>query len=212
VGDLQMKKLLDVCSLFMAVIGSCTAVLVCYILFIYPNFNNKDSSDNNDAIISSQNIVSTQEDIATNFNQNEISFQSNSNESENPPPEAELNTNSIQSDRYNINDIEFWFSDSVPNDTTGKWRISSMASSKDITEYATDYYNTLFSSDDEIHAIVNFSLNTTTSISVLPDGTLDVSIHEYIDGEEHDAKALFGGMLLKEYFINPQTGEFEEIQ
>ena len=87
-----------------------------------------------------------------------------------------------------------------------------MASSKDITEYATDYYNTLFSSDDEIHAIVNFSLNTTTSISVLPDGTLDVSIHEYIDGEEHDAKALFGGMLLKEYFINPQTGEFEEIQ
>ncbi len=207
-----MKKLLDVCSLFMAVIGSCTAVLVCYILFIYPNFNNKDSSDNNDAIISSQNIVSTQEDIATNFNQNEISFQSNSNESENPPPEAELNTNSIQSDRYNINDIEFWFSDSVPNDTTGKWRISSMASSKDITEYATDYYNTLFSSDDEIHAIVNFSLNTTTSISVLPDGTLDVSIHEYIDGEEHDAKALFGGMLLKEYFINPQTGEFEEIQ
>ena len=207
-----MKKSLDVCSLFMAVIGSCTAVLVCYILFIYPNFNNKDSSDNNDAIISSQNIVSTQEDIATNFNQNEISFQSNSNESENPPPEAELNTNSIQSDRYNINDIEFWFSDSVPNDTTGKWRISSMASSKDITEYATDYYNTLFSSDDEIHAIVNFSLNTTTSISVLPDGTLDVSIHEYIDGEEHDAKALFGGMLLKEYFINPQTGEFEEIQ
>ena len=192
-----MKKLLDVCSLFMAVIGSCTAVLVCYILFIYPNFNNKDSSDNNDAIISSQNIVSTQEDIATNFNQNEISFQSNSNESENPPPEAELNTNSIQSDRYNINDIEFWFSDSVPNDTTGKWRISSMASSKDITEYATDYYNTLFSSDDEIHAIVNFSLNTTTSISVLPDGTLDVSIHEYIDGEEHDAKALFGGMLLR---------------
>ena len=63
-----------------------------------------------------------------------------------------------------------------------------------------------------MHAIVNFSLNTTTSISVLPDGTLDVSIHEYIDGEEHDAKALFGGMLLKEYFINPQTGEFEEIQ
>lgn len=43
---------------------------------------------------------------------------------------------------------------------------------------------------------MNFSLNTTSSISVLYNGILDVSIHEYINGEEHDAKALFGGMLL----------------
>lgn len=42
-----MKKLLDVCSLFMAVIGSCTAILVCYILFVYPNLGNNDSPDNN---------------------------------------------------------------------------------------------------------------------------------------------------------------------
>lgn len=206
-----MKKLLDVCSLFMAVIGSCTAILVCYILFIYPNISNNDSSDNKDNIISSQSAMLTSESVSTDSNQNENLPQFDDVVTETTPSETESNTNSIPSGTYNIDDIEFWFSDSVMNDVTGRWRISSIASSKDITEYVADYYNILFSSDDEVHAIVNFSLNTTTSVSVLPDGRLDVVIHDYIDGEEHDAKALFGGMLLKEYFINPQTGEFEEI-
>lgn len=206
-----MKKLLDVCSLFMAVIGSCTAILVCYILFIYPNISNNDSSDNKDNIISSQSAMLISESVSTDSNQNENLPQFDDAGTETTPSETESNTNFVPSGTYNIDDIEFWFSDSVMNDVTGRWRISSIASSKDITEYVADYYNTLFSSDDEVHAIVNFSLNTTTSVSVLPDGRLDVVIHEYIDGEEHDAKALFGGMLLKEYFINPQTGEFEEI-
>ena len=30
-------------------------------------------------------------------------------------------------------------------------------------------------------------------------------------GEEHDAKTLFGGTLLKEYQIDKDTGEVEEI-
>mgnify|MGYP000787866733 FL=1 len=41
---------------------------------------------------------------------------------------------------------------------------------------------------------------------------LDVSIYEYVDGEEHDAKLLFGGTLLKQYFVYTDTGEIEEIQ
>ncbi len=206
-----MKKLLDACSLFMAVTGSCAAVMVCYILFIYPNLSDKNLPDNKDTTLSSQNIVRTPEDVLNHFNQNEISPQFDDAEMETASPETVYNTNSVPFETYNIGDIEFLFSDSVINDATGKYRISSIASSKDITEYASDYYNTLFSSDDEIHAIVNSSLNTTTSISVLPDGLLDVVIHEYFDGEEHDAKNLFAGIPLKEYFVNPQTGEFEEI-
>ncbi len=206
-----MKKLLDVCSLFMAVIGSCAAILVCYILFVYPNFSDNDSSDSKDNIISSQNAMLSSEDVSTDFNQNEILPQFDDAKTKTTSPETESNPNSVKSGTYNIDDIEFWFSDSVMNDITGRWRISSITSSKDITEYVADYYNNLFSSDDEVHAIVNFSLNTTTSVSVLPDGLLDVVIHEYVDGEEHDAKALFSGMQLKEYFINPQTGKFEEI-
>lgn len=118
----------------------------------------------------------------------------------------------IKSGTYNISGESFSFSNSVINDVTGKWRLSLIASSKDVTEYAVDYYNTLFSSDDEIHAIVNFTLKTTTCISVLYDGMLDITIHEYVDKEEHDANALFSGMLLKEYFIDIETGVIEEIQ
>ena len=43
-------------------------------------------------------------------------------------------------------------------------------------------------------------------------GQLDVSVYEYVDGEEHDAKELYSGMLLSEYFVNMDTGEVEQIQ
>ena len=68
-----------------------------------------------------------------------------------------------------------------------------------------------FKSDDEIHAIVNFNYKTTTKISVMGN-LLDVSVYEYVDKEEHDAKLLFSGKLLKEYHVNKDTGEIEEIQ
>ena len=73
------------------------------------------------------------------------------------------------------------------------------------------YYKEYFKSDDEIHAIVNFNYKTTTKISVMGN-LLDVSVYEYVDKEEHDAKLLFSGMLLKEYHVNKDTGEIEEIQ
>ncbi len=118
----------------------------------------------------------------------------------------------IASGSYDITGETFQFSDSIINDITGKWRLSLIASSKDTTEYAIDYYNTLFNSNDEIHAIVNFSKNTTTKISVLFDEMLDVTVYEYVDKEEHDANLLFSGMLLKEYWINIESGEIEIIQ
>ena len=119
---------------------------------------------------------------------------------------------SIKSGSYDIAGETFQYSDSVRNDVTGNWRLSLIASSKDATEYAINYYNTLFGSDDEIHAIINFSNNTTSKISVLYSGMLDVTIHEYTDNEEHDAKQLFGGTLLNEYWVNTETGEVELIQ
>lgn len=41
---------------------------------------------------------------------------------------------------------------------------------------------------------------------------LAASAYEYVDKEEHDAKFLFSGMLLKEYHVNIDNGEIEEIQ
>lgn len=208
-------RLLNLLSAFMAVIGACAAALVCFIV-IYTGINGEFSPNTHNS--SAQTNIIVQTDSSMNDSTSTISepdfdtaFSDMEINSESSLFETKTSVKPVKSGTYTIDAIEFWFSDSVINDITGRWRISSIASSKDITEYITDYYNALFSSDDEIHAIVNFSLNTTTSISVLPDGTLDVAVHEYIDGEEHDAKALFGGMLLKEYFVNPQTGGFEEI-
>ena len=107
-------------------------------------------------------------------------------------------------------DFSFTVTD-VPNDVTGNWRISTIAENIEMQNYALAYYKEYFKSDDEIHAIVNFNYKTTTQISVLGD-ILDVSVHEYVDGEEHDAKLLFSGRLLKEYFVNKDTGEIEEIK
>lgn len=117
----------------------------------------------------------------------------------------------ISSGTYEIGDLIFYFQDSVRNDNTGKWRLSKIAESVEPTDYALDYYKTLFCTDDEIHAIINFSKNTTTKISVLSTELLDVTVQEYVDGEEHDAKILFSGNLLKEYHINISTGEIEEL-
>lgn len=112
----------------------------------------------------------------------------------------------------NIDDIGAYFSVSdVRNDVTGNWRISTIAENIDIQEYALSYYKEYFKDDKEIHAIVNFNYKTTTKISVIGN-TLDVSIYDYVDGEEHDAKLLFSGTLLKEYSVNMDNGSIEEIQ
>ena len=74
-----------------------------------------------------------------------------------------------------------------------------------------DYYKAYFTNDDEIHAIVNFYNNTTTKISVAGD-CLDLTIYEYVDGEEHDSNKLFSGLLYNEYTVNKKTGKVEKIQ
>ena len=208
-GESLMKNTLRLMTIFMGIIGGCAAILVVFILAVYPNLNHNTLIKNNET--PSEVIAIATDNTSIDNKQNENSSSSEHTDITNLPSETESDTKPIKSGTYNIDDIEFWFSDSVRNDITGNWRIASIASSKDITDYVIDYYNTLFSSNDEIHAIVNFSLNTTSSISVLYNGILDVSIHEYIDGEEHDAKALFGGMLLKEYWVNTETGEIEDI-
>lgn len=105
--------------------------------------------------------------------------------------------------------LELLFSDYVRNDVTGRWRLSSTSSSMVPADYAMEYYNTMFSSDDEIHGIWNATLNTTTCIKVMS-GNLFVDTYEYVDGEEHDANLLFSGTLLDSKLINLSTGEVIE--
>ena len=123
---------------------------------------------------------------------------------------AEQQTEETQNESQSEESISFVVG-KVNNDVTGNWRIATIAENIEMQDYALDYYKEYFKSDDEIHAIVNFNYKTTTKISVMGN-LLDVSVYEYVDKEEHDAKLLFSGMLLKEYHVNKDTGEIEEIQ
>lgn len=125
--------------------------------------------------------------------------------------EKELNSQT-STENNTINDVDIYFMDSVRNDNTGKWRLARITTSKDITEYAKEYHNVYFSADDEIHALVNFTLNTTSSLSMLTPDLMDIRVMEYVDKEEHDADKLFSGPLLAEYHLTLSTGEIEKIQ
>lgn len=111
-----------------------------------------------------------------------------------------------------IHDIDGSFrADKVRNDVTGNWRISTIAANANMEKYALSYYKWKFHNDDEIHGIVNFNYNTTTKISVMGN-MLDVTVHEYVKGEEHDANLLFSGMLLNEYHVFLDNGDIKKIQ
>lgn len=154
----------------------------------------------------------TNQTQATEKENTEVSTASAEKSAESETTEETETIEAIKSGSYTIDGIVFSFDDSVRNDVTGNWKISLISDSATPDEYALDYYKTLFSSDDEIHAVINFALNTTNKISVLYGGILDVSVLEYVDGEEHDAKELFSGSLLNEYWVHTDTGEVEKIQ
>lgn len=104
--------------------------------------------------------------------------------------------------------ITFDYCGNVKNDKTGKWRLSKVNSALDVTEYALYYYKNYFKSDDEIHAIINYSNDTTIRIRTISAlGLLDVTTLTHIQGEENNADILFGGDVINSYMINIKSGE-----
>ena len=117
----------------------------------------------------------------------------------------------ISDKKFSDNEINIDLQDSVRNDVTGNWKLARTSDVFNIEEYALDYYNTYFNDDNEIHAVVNFTNNTTTNISYMF-GILDVAIHEYVDKEEHDANILFSGDVIEEYYVYIDNGDIEKIR
>lgn len=103
------------------------------------------------------------------------------------------------------------FEKDVRNDATGRWRLLKYASNENIVDHAKEYYDAFFESDDEIHFVINFTLGTTTVINSSDGESLTLTVHEYYDGEEHDAKVLPGGETLKEYIYYFDNGELKEL-
>ena len=91
---------------------------------------------------------------------------------------------------------------------TGKWRYATISNDVDIQDYVLSYYKEYFKSDDEVHAIINFANNTTTRINSGGDRLL-VTVLDYVDGEEHDAKKMFGGTPLESYCVYLDNGDIE---
>lgn len=95
----------------------------------------------------------------------------------------------------------------VRNDTTGKWKKSTISESIDLEEYLLSYVD-LYMEDGDVHFIINFNYNTTTRVNY-NGGLINASVMEYERKEEHDAKTIGSGMLLKSYVIYPD-GDIEE--
>lgn len=111
----------------------------------------------------------------------------------------------------NILDLSPYEFDSVRNDSTGKWKCIMISDSVDITEYALSCRKYYLMLDDAILAIVNTTNKTTTKISYMF-GILDVTVHNYVEGEEHDANIMFTGNVINEYWVYVDNGDVELIQ
>lgn len=112
------------------------------------------------------------------------------------------------SDKY-IEGIEF-VPMKVNGDVTGNWRVSVISEDIEIPEFALEYYEKYFESDEEVHGIVNYLYDSTIRINKMGD-LLFVSVFERVDEEEHDAAKLFSGKHVLEYQIDVNTGEWIEV-
>ena len=101
--------------------------------------------------------------------------------------------------------------DTVRNDVTGNWKCIVIAENNfNVEDYALSCYKNYFDSDKTILAVENLTTKTSTSISVVS-GLLYVSVYEYTKGEEHDAKAMFGGTHLIDYIVYTDNGDIEKV-
>lgn len=95
----------------------------------------------------------------------------------------------------------------IRNDVTNKWKKSTIAENIEIEKYLLSYKD-LYMEEGDTHFIINFNYNTTTVVNYTG-GLLHADIKEYVSKEEHDAKKIGGGMLLKSLIVYPD-GDIEE--
>lgn len=149
--------------------------------------------------------------ITTTTSANENSTTQTQKTTNAPAPTVEHRTgeNIIGISDKSVSGISFSVS-KVQNDVTGNWRISTIAENIDIEYYALDYVKHYLHNKSQVHAIVNFTRNTTTSIKKYGN-IIYVDIYDYVKGEEHDANRLFTGTLLQQYFVYIDNGDIEKI-
>lgn len=124
--------------------------------------------------------------------------------------QAEDESKASEGGSYTVDGISVYYNTSVINDKTGNWRLAVISDGSDLNDYVVDFYKKFVTDDSEVFGIVNLGLRTVTRVSHVMEDWLDVRVTEYRDGEEHDANELYGGTMLKHYWINSETGEIDE--
>ena len=141
-----MKKLFNLCSLFLGVIGLCAATLICHIVFIYPNINKSSSTDNN-AIIAQTSTTT----INTQQEENPFSVETFANQTH----DTDLDMNSqTASDNPDIPD-EYQSALNKANDYSNTMYMSKAA----IYNQLTSEYGEHFSPEAAQYAIDNIVAN-----------------------------------------------------
>ena len=167
-----------------------------------------ESSDSSVAETASSSVItdiSTISDSTATENISEESVSVSSESSEDSVAFTPIG-DSLAIDFYLNGPLEF------PDDATGKWRKVTFSEGEvEFQYYALCYYDTYFESDDEVHVLYNFSNKTVNCINCFG-SFLDLRVLDYVDKEEHSAKAACGGTLLAEYHIDIATGVVEQIQ
>lgn len=92
---------------------------------------------------------------------------------------------------------------SVRNDATNSWTIETIANANaiDPTVWAEDYVKAYWNEDIKVMWVVNFANNTTTSINTSDGSMIFITQRDYVEDEEHDAKALGAGTTLAEWVL-----------
>lgn len=178
-------------------------LIILFMGIILPKNNTNSSSADNASQVSSQN-----EDVSESKQEENKSSEEVIQVEESTPIVEEKNENIVGKDFSKISTEK---PKKVNDDVTGNWRRMDIIEQADMEEYAVDYYNRNFESDNEIHAIINFTYHTTTRISCI-ESQLDVTVYDYVDGEEHSAKTLFTGTKLAEYLVNKSDGAIEKLE
>ena len=97
------------------------------------------------------------------------------------------------------------------DDKTGKLHVAGYTAVVHPQDIADEYYKAFFEDDSEIHCLWSNAYNTISKVSLIDSNTLDVTVHEYRDKEEHYADQILGGQLYEQYLVHLDTGEVEKV-
>lgn len=121
--------------------------------------------------------------------------------------ETEVETEAETELVFNV-EYDLEYQGGVPKDTTGKWDWYATDKDVDPYDYAIDFCEAFCGNFNYVAAVINTYDNTTTCLSYSPDNgeSVTVTVHEYVPGEEENAKTLFSGKTIKSRVFDIGTG------